>query len=156
MVGKTFSPGAPLLHECCIFPPRPCQRMRNRTPYIKIVRRRDGPVSAFHHRLKEKDMGKLAVIGTIEVREGTRGDVVRAVLAHRERSLKEEPGTLQFEVLVPSAEPTKIMLYELYVDGAAFAAHMKGSSMARVTEEIGSKVVSLAGIQCIPGYDFPS
>jgi len=99
-------------------------------------------------------MGKLAVIGTIEVREGTREDVVRAVLAHRERSLKDEPGTLQFEVLVPSAEPTKIMLYELYADGAAFAAHMRGASMAKVTEEVGSKVVSLTGIQCIPGHEF--
>jgi len=99
-------------------------------------------------------MGKLAVIGTIEVREGSREEVVRAVLAHRERSLKDEPGTLQFEVLVPSAEPTKIMLYELYVDGAAFAAHMKGASMAQVTEEVGSKVVSLTGIQCTPGPEF--
>ena len=76
-------------------------------------------------------MGKLAVIGTIVVREGSRQDVVRAVLAHRERSLKNEPGTLQFEVLVPPAEPTKILLYELYADAAAFAAHMKGASMAR-------------------------
>ena len=99
-------------------------------------------------------MGKLAVIGTIVVREGSRQDVVRAVLAHRERSLKDEPGTLQFEVLVPPAEPTKILLYELYSDAAAFTAHMKGASMAKVTEEVGSKVVSLTGIQCIPGHEF--
>jgi autoinducer 2-degrading protein len=101
-------------------------------------------------------MSKLAVIGTIEVHEGCRPEVLPAVLAHRERSLKDEPGTLQFEVLVPAAEPNRIMLYELYSDAAAFAAHMKGSSMAQVTQEVGSKVVSLTGVKCIPGAEFPA
>ena len=99
-------------------------------------------------------MGTLAVIGTIEVQPGTRAEVLRAVIAHRERCLKDEPGTLQFEVLVPSAEPDKLMLYEVYADSAAFSAHFKGTSMAKVREEIGSKVVSLTGIQCTPGTEF--
>ena len=99
-------------------------------------------------------MGKLAVIGTIEVQPGAREEVLCAVLAHRERCLKEEPGTLQFEVLVPSAESSKLMLYELYTDGAAFSAHMKGASMAKVREQVGAKVVSLTGIQCTPGAEF--
>lgn len=98
-------------------------------------------------------MGKLAVIGTVEVHEGTREDVLRAVLAHRERCLKDEPGTLQFEVLVPSTESNNILVYELYADEAAFAAHMKGASMAKVTEEVGTRVV-VTGIQCIPGHEF--
>jgi quinol monooxygenase YgiN len=101
-------------------------------------------------------MSKLAVIGTIEVQPGCREEVLRAILAHRERSLNEEPGTLQFEVLVPSAESSKIMLYELYADSAAFSAHMKGASMAKVREEVGAKVVSLTGIQCTPGTELPT
>jgi quinol monooxygenase YgiN len=99
-------------------------------------------------------MSKLAVIGTIVVQEGTREEVLRSVLAHRERCLQEEAGTLQFEVLVPNTDPTKLMLYELYADAAAFAAHFKGVSMARVREEVGAKVVSLTGIQCTPGAEF--
>lgn len=97
---------------------------------------------------------KLAVIGTIEVQPGARAEVLQAVLTHRERCLKEEPGTLQFEVLVPSEEPAKLMLYELYADSAAFSAHMKGTSMAKVREEVGAKVVSLTGVQCTPGTEF--
>lgn len=96
----------------------------------------------------------LAVIGTIEVKEGERAKVLRAVLQHRERSLRDEPGTLQFEVLVPSAEPSKIMLYEVYSDAAAFSAHMKGASMAKVSEEVGASVLGLSGVQCIPGEEF--
>ena len=90
---------------------------------------------------------KHAVIGTIELKAGARDEVLRAVLAHRERSLRDEPGTLQFEVLVPDDAPDKLHLFELYADKAAFVAHMKGPSMARATQEIGHLVVSLGGIQ---------
>lgn len=90
---------------------------------------------------------KHAVIGTIEVEPGARDEVLRAVLAHRERSLRDEPGTLQFEVLIPNEDPGKLHLFELYADTAAFMAHMKGSSMAKVTKDVGHLVVSLTGIQ---------
>lgn len=90
---------------------------------------------------------KHAVIGTIDLRPGARDEVLRAVLAHRERSLRDEPGTLQFEVLVPDETPDKVHLFELYADKSAFVAHMKGASMAQVTREIGHQVLSLGGIQ---------
>lgn len=93
-------------------------------------------------------MRKLAVIGTIIVQPGTRGDVVQAVLDHRERCLREEAGLLAFEVLVSAEDDAKLLLYELFADGSALAAHMQGASIARLQTEIGSKVVSLTGVQC--------
>ena len=90
---------------------------------------------------------KHAVIGTIEVKPGTRDAALQAVLAHRERSLRDEPGTLQFEVLVPNDDPNRIHLFELYADTSAFVAHMKGASMAKVNEEAGHLLLSLTGIQ---------
>jgi quinol monooxygenase YgiN len=90
---------------------------------------------------------KHAVLGTIEVKPGTRDQALPAVLAHRERSLRDEPGTLQFEVLVPNDDPNKIHLFEVYADTAAFLAHMKGASMAAVNQEAGHLLVSLTGIQ---------
>ena len=95
-----------------------------------------------------------AVIGTIEIQPGARAEVLKAVLAHRERSLRDEPGTIQFEVLVPQNDPDKLLLYEVYSDAAAFAVHMKGASMGRVQSEIGSKVLRLSGIPCTPGAEF--
>ena len=47
-------------------------------------------------------------------------------MAHKARCLKDEPGTLQFEVLVPNDDTTKILLYELYRDAAAFDANWNG------------------------------
>jgi quinol monooxygenase YgiN len=99
-------------------------------------------------------MSKLAVIGTIVVQPGAKIEVLRALLAHRERCLKEEPGTIAFEVLVPADDETKLLLYELYADRDSFAAHMKGKSMAQAQAEVGSKVVSLTGIQCTPGAEW--
>ncbi len=38
-------------------------------------------------------------------------------------SLKEEPGCIGFEVLVPEGEPNKVMFIESYRDEAAYKAH---------------------------------
>lgn len=98
-------------------------------------------------------MSKLAVVGTIVVQPGTRSEVLNAALAHRERCIKNEPGTLAFEVLIPVDDETKILFYELYTDAAAFAAHMNGESMAQLQSEVGTKVASLAAVQCTPGIE---
>jgi len=46
------------------------------------------------------------------------------------------------------------MPYELYADDIAFSVHMRGASMAKVTEEVGAKVAGLTGIRCTPGAEF--
>jgi quinol monooxygenase YgiN len=90
---------------------------------------------------------KHAVIGTIEVKPGTREEVLRAVLAHRERSLRDEPGTLQFEVLVTNDDANKILLFELYADTQAFEAHFyHGESVAQAKKEAGHLMLSITGI----------
>ena len=52
-------------------------------------------------------MGKLAIFATIEVQPGTRDQAVQILLRHRERCLRDEVGTLQFDVLVPSDKPVR-------------------------------------------------
>ena len=97
---------------------------------------------------------KHAVIGTLEVQPGTRDEVLRAMLAHRERSLRDEPGTLQFEVLVPNDEADKIFSFELYADIAAFEAHFRhGASFAQAKREVGHLMVSLSGIHSKLGVE---
>ena len=48
-------------------------------------------------------MSKFANVVTIEVASGRRDQVVTLLLAHKAR-LKDEPGTLQFEVLLPEIQ----------------------------------------------------
>ena len=52
-------------------------------------------------------MAKFANVVTIEVAPGRRDQVVALLLAHKAR-LKNEPGTLQFEVLLPKDDDTKV------------------------------------------------
>ena len=105
-------------------------------------------------------MSKLVIIATIEVQPGTRDRAVKILLEHRERCLRDEPGTLQFEVLVPSdkplgpgapipeSRPNTVMLYEVYADAAAFGVHWNGASLTQARKEAGSIIVGMTGVPC--------
>jgi quinol monooxygenase YgiN len=56
---------------------------------------------------------KFANVVTIEVAPARRDQVVTSLLAHKAR-LKSEPGTLQFEVLLPKDDDTKVLSFEMY------------------------------------------
>ena len=93
-------------------------------------------------------MSKFANVVTIEVAPGRRNQVVTLLLAHKAR-LKDEPGTLQFEVLLPKDDDdTKVCVYEMYRDAAAFEVHLKGPSLAQWKEETAGMVVKLQGVRC--------
>ena len=95
-------------------------------------------------------MPKLAIIATIEIVPGRMDEYLPLLMAHRARCLKDEPGTLQFEVFRPRDDDAKIMLYELYRDDAAFDAHWNGPSMARVREEVAGMGIKMSGTRCTP------
>ena len=57
-------------------------------------------------------MPKFALIGTIEIAPGRTEQFVPLLMAHRARCLQDEPRTVQFEVLLPREDTTKVMLYE--------------------------------------------
>src|ERR1700733_6491968 len=84
-------------------------------------------------------MPKLALIATIDVVEGQRDRLLPLLRAHGARSLKDEPGTLKFEVLVPREDDTKLLVYEVFRDDAAFEEH--GNAIARFWKETDEKFV---------------
>src|SRR5262249_23323580 len=113
---------------------------------------RDMLKSSFSHfdpsnHSRQTVMSKFANVVTIEVAPGRRDQVVTLLLAHKAR-LKDEPGTLQFEVLLPKDDDTKVRVYEMYRDAAAFEVHLNGSSLAQWKEETAGMVVKLHGVRC--------
>ena len=68
--------------------------------------------------------------------------------AHAARCLKDEPGTLQFDVLLPHDGGDKVMLYELYQDQAAFDAHSNGPSLAQLRKEAAGMMGKVSGTRC--------
>lgn len=93
-------------------------------------------------------MPKFALIATIEIAPGHTEDFVRLLMAHRARCLRDEPGTLQFDVLLPREDATGVMLYELYRDEAAFDTHSNGPSLARLREEATGMMMKVSGTRC--------
>ena len=93
-------------------------------------------------------MPSLAIVATIEIAPGRRGELLPLLMAHRARCLKDEPGTVQFDVLLPQEGDTKVMIYEVYRDEAALDAHMKGSSLARLRKEAAGMMANVSGTRC--------
>ena len=98
-------------------------------------------------------MSKVALNVVIEFEPNSKEDILRALLAHRERCLNEEPGTIQFEVLVPPGEPTTLFLFELYTDASALSAHSTGSSIAKYREEVKGKISNVKATLCSLGHE---
>ena len=80
-------------------------------------------------------MPRVAIVGSIEVAPGQKDQILRALAAHTARCLRDEPGTLQMDVLLPRDDEARVLLYEVYRDDEAFEAHRAGASIARFREE---------------------
>jgi len=70
--------------------------------------------------------------------------------AHRDRCLKDEPGTLAFEFSTVNDDDRKLMLYEAYESRVAFDAHWNGPSIKQAIAEFEAAGVksSGSGVHC--------
>jgi hypothetical protein len=80
--------------------------------------------------IREKTTTKLAVLGTI-----AREKVVGALKAHKTHVKKDEPKTLLIEILVPRDSETRIQVYDVYENDAAFDFRLKAASLAQLRKE---------------------
>ena len=65
------------------------------------------------------------IIAPIQIKEGFKEKFVEAMLDDAKGSVHNEPGCLRFDVIQDAADPNRIWLYEVYVDEAAFQAHLE-------------------------------
>jgi quinol monooxygenase YgiN len=90
-------------------------------------------------------MAKLGIVATIEATPGRMDELLPLLMAHRARCLKDEPGTLQFDFLIPRDDQSKVLLIEIYKDESAFKAHWDGASMATFREQSAGIVAKMSG-----------
>ncbi|QOZ32218.1 putative quinol monooxygenase [Bradyrhizobium sp. CCBAU 53421] len=95
-------------------------------------------------------MPKLALIATVEVAPEKRDQVLALLSAHGARSLRDEPGTLHFDILVPREDAAKLLIYEVYQDDAAFEAHRNARSIAQFREESAGLGIRISATRCTP------
>lgn len=91
---------------------------------------------------------EFAIVATFEIAQGRMDEFLPLLIAHRDRCLKDEPGTLRFDVLRPRNEENTVLLYEVYADDAAFQVHWNGANVARMRAETTEMVAKLSGIRC--------
>ncbi len=65
------------------------------------------------------------IIAPLKIKEGFKEQFVEEMLKDAKGSMKNEPGCLRFDVIQDGDDPNQIWLYEVYVDEAAFHAHME-------------------------------
>jgi quinol monooxygenase YgiN len=93
-------------------------------------------------------MAKFAILATFEIAPGRMDEFLPLLMAHRDRCLGDEPGTLRFDLLRPRSEENSVLLYEVYADDAAFQVHWNGPHVARMRAETSGMVAKLTGIRC--------
>ncbi len=93
-------------------------------------------------------MAKLAIVATIKTVPGGREEYLQHLHAHARRCRATEPGTLQFEILLPHNEPDTILLYEVYESDEAFQVHWNGPSLQQIRKDVGHLQASLTGVRC--------
>lgn len=80
-------------------------------------------------------MAKQAIVVTYRVKPGRMDELLRLLHSHVERTRSQEPGCVQFDVLLPRDEPDTVRLHEVYADEAALAAHNASVQLARYKAE---------------------
>lgn len=82
------------------------------------------------------------------VRPGRREEFLAGMAANAEASVRDEPGCLRFDVCSVDGDQDRFVLYELYTDVEAFAAHKCAPHFARwrtVAEQVLESQVNTAG-----------
>lgn len=92
-------------------------------------------------------MTRLVILVDFKVKPGDHDTFRRLITANAAASLKHEPGCRQFDVAVPEGDTIgHFILYEIYDDDAAFAAHLRADHYlkfdAAVTPMVLEKKVS--------------
>jgi (4S)-4-hydroxy-5-phosphonooxypentane-2,3-dione isomerase len=70
-------------------------------------------------------MSKVTILVETETLPGKRPELVALLTAHAARTLANEPGCLQFDVVIPDDDPDRIFLIEVYADREAREAHLR-------------------------------
>jgi quinol monooxygenase YgiN len=59
------------------------------------------------------------------LKAGTFDRFRKLIVENARASLRDEPGCRQFDVVIPSGESDRVLLYEIYDDAAAFEVHKR-------------------------------
>jgi autoinducer 2-degrading protein len=83
----------------------------------------------------------FSLVVQMEVRPGRREEFLAGMAANAEAAVRDEPGCLRFDVCSVEGDENRFVLYELYADAEAFAAH-KASPHFREWRVVAERVLA--------------
>jgi len=75
------------------------------------------------------------VTAILKIKKKYLGEYTRRIRRHAKNSVTKEPGCISFEVSVADSDPQRFLLYEVYVDEAAFKVHTEMAFMIKHLKE---------------------
>ncbi len=87
-------------------------------------------------------MGKVTILVETQVKPGKREEVVALLKAHAGRTLDNEPGCLQFDVVLADDDADRLYMIEVYADEAARAAHLAHPRLLQIRDAQEHLIVS--------------
>jgi quinol monooxygenase YgiN len=75
-------------------------------------------------------MDNFVLLVEFEVVDGKGDELLPLVSENARKSVENEPGCLQFDVMRAPDNPNKFVLFEVYQDEAAFQSHSKAQHVA--------------------------
>ena len=91
----------------------------------------------------------FSLVVHMEVRPDRREEFLAGMAANAEASVRDEPGCLRFDISSVDGDENRFVLYELYADAEAFAAHKTTPHFARwrtVAEQVVVGQVNTPGL----------
>src|SRR3712207_8451022 len=70
-----------------------------------------------------EETAMFSLVVQMEVRPGLREEFLAGMAANAEAAVRDEPGCLRFDACSVEGDENRFVLYELYTDADAFAAH---------------------------------
>jgi autoinducer 2-degrading protein len=90
----------------------------------------------------------FSLVVQMAVRPGRREDFLAGMAANAEASVRDEPGCVRFDICSVDGDENRFLLYELYTDAEAFAAHKAAPHFAQwrtVAEQVLESQVNTTG-----------
>ena len=97
-------------------------------------------------------MSFYVIIVDFHLKPGARAQFRRAIDANARASCAEEPGCRRFDVLEPTSDANRILLYEIYDSRKAFEEHLKTPHLATFEAQSASlvrqKIITECNLAC--------
>jgi quinol monooxygenase YgiN len=97
-----------------------------------------------------QDKNQVVRIAKLRIDSAQLGNYMAALKEHAETAVRVEPGVLTLYAVAEKNDPTRIMVFEIYADAAAYQAHLQTPHFKKYKSTTKDMVKSLELVETVP------